>query len=94
MQFSIVTVDRPDGLEIRLANRPAHLAYLEANAARIIAAGPHLSADGQAMVGSLLLIEAADRAEAERFVAEDPFSKAGLPASVAITPWRRVYPKG
>ncbi len=93
MYFSIICVDKPDSLQLRLDTRPEHLAYLEANVHRIVAGGAHLTEDHQTPTGSLLLIEAADRADAEAFAANDPYAKAGLFQSVTITPWRRVFPK-
>lgn len=46
------------------------------------------------MVGSLLILDFADKAEAENFAANDPYAKAGLFERVDIRPWRKVYPKG
>jgi uncharacterized protein YciI len=45
------------------------------------------------MIGSLLILDLADRQTAEDFAANDPYSKAGLFESVAIHPWRKVLPK-
>ena len=50
------------------------------------------SEDGEAMIGSVLIIEAADRAEAEAFAAGDPYAKAGLFESVTIKPFKKVFP--
>lgn len=93
MQFMIHCLDKPGHGEVRQANRAAHLAHLDKFAANLIAAGPLLSDDGQSMIGSLLLMEFADRAAAELFRVEDPYGKAGLFGSVTITPWRKVLPK-
>ena len=38
--------------------------------------------------GSLLIVEAADRAEAERITANDPYAKAGLFESTTIRSYR------
>jgi uncharacterized protein YciI len=92
--YIIDCIDKPDSAAIRAANRADHLAYLEALGDRLYAAGPTVSEDGQSMTGSLLIIEFADRAEAERFCAGDPYAKAGLFQSVTIRPWRRVLPRG
>lgn len=93
MLYMFHCTDKAGAAEIRGANRAAHLEYLEANAARLSAAGPLLSDDGQGMVGSLLIVECADAAEAQAFADNDPYAKAGLFQSVVIRPWRRVYPK-
>lgn len=92
MPFVLECLDKPDSLDLRLANRPAHLAHVEAVADKVIAAGPFLGEDGKP-VGSLLVMDFATREEAERFAAEDPYAKAGLFASVSIRPWVKVFPK-
>ncbi len=92
MPFVLECLDKPGSLDLRLANRPAHLAYVEAQAGRVLLAGPFLGDDGKP-VGSLLVMDFATREEAERFAAEDPYAKAGLFASVTIRPWVKVFPK-
>jgi hypothetical protein len=94
VHFVIECRDKPGHAALRAATRQAHLDYLKGFAARIVAAGPFLSADGAAMTGSLLIVGFEDLAAAEAFAAEDPYRKAGLFASVRITPWRKVYPAG
>jgi uncharacterized protein YciI len=89
MYFVLLCKDRPDAVGVRAANREAHLAYARASGVVRIA-GPTTTEDGAAMTGSVLVIEVADRAAAEAFAAADPYAKAGLFESVAITPWRWV----
>jgi hypothetical protein len=86
--FVLICRDKPGHLEVRKANRDAHLAYL-AETGIVRLAGPLLD-DAGGMVGSMLAIEAADRAAAEAFAAADPYAKAGLFASVEIIAWKRV----
>lgn len=93
MLFALRCIDKPDGQHVRQSNRPEHLAYLEERAGQILYGGPLLAEDGETSVGSLLIIEAPDRAAAEAFAAGDPFGKAGLFASVEITATKRVFPK-
>jgi hypothetical protein len=93
MLFCLYNLDKPDSQSIRQAHRPAHIAYLESQGERLVAGGPLLSDDGQAMIGSLLVLECADRAEAEAFAAKDPYAVAGLFESMTIRPWRRVFPQ-
>ncbi|MCS6931865.1 MAG: YciI family protein [Acetobacteraceae bacterium] len=93
MLFAITCTDKPGAAALRAATRPAHIAHLSAHAGRILLGGPLLSPEGQA-VGSLLVIEAADRAEAEAFAAADPYAKAGLFESVTIRPFRTVFRDG
>jgi len=93
MLFHLVCLDKPDHGEVRKANRQAHIAYLDSQSARIVLAGPLLSDDGNAMIGSVLVVECADRAEAEAFRDGDPYGAAGLFQSVTITPFRKVLPR-
>ena len=93
MLFAISCTDKPGSLELRLATRPAHLAHLKAEQSRIVMGGALLDPAGNPC-GSLLVVEAADRAEAEAFAAADPYAKAGLFESVAIRPYRVVFKDG
>ncbi len=93
MLFAIICTDRPGGLDLRLATRPTHLAYLTMYASRIVHGGPMLDIEGRPC-GSLLIIEAEDRPAAEGFAAEDPYAKAGLFESTVIRPFREVFRDG
>lgn len=87
MLYALICTDKPASLELRLSVRPEHLKYLESLGTALKAAGPFTSDDGQP-VGSLVIIEAADRAAAQAMAASDPYAKAGLFASVDIRPWK------
>ena len=87
MLFVALCHDRPDGLSLRLATRDAHVAWLKSLAERTRIAGPFFDDAGEAMCGSIVVIEADDLAAARATFAEDPYAKAGLFASVEIRPW-------
>ncbi len=87
MPFAVICRDKPGALEIRKANRDAHLAY--AAEQPMVVAGPMLD-DAGAMIGSLLILDTDDRAAAEAFAANDPYARAGLFESVEIVAWKRV----
>ena len=89
--FAIHCIDKPESLELRNANRPAHLEHVLALGDSVLAAGPLLDPEGSS-IGSLLIIDFPDRKAAIQFAADDPYSQAGLFASVAITAWRKVIP--
>ena len=93
MLFALICTDRPAAFETRMANRPAHLAYLESRVAELVEGGAMLDADGKPF-GSLLLIDVADRAAAEAFAAADPYAKAGVFESTLIRPFRGVFKDG
>jgi uncharacterized protein YciI len=90
MHYAAICLDKPNSLQIRLANRAAHLDYLRAHTATLKVCGPLLADDGETMIGSLLIIEAPDRKAADAILAEDPYRKAGLFASSEVRPWRWV----
>jgi uncharacterized protein len=84
--FVIVCKDKPGALEARLATRPTHLDYLNASGL-VKAAGPLLSDEGNP-VGSLLIIEAEDKATVQALADNDPYTAAGVFESVEVHPWR------
>lgn len=86
--FAVICTDKPGHLEVRKANREAHLAYLR-DTGVVLQAGPFLDAAG-AMCGSLLILDVADRAAAQAWAASDPYAKAGLFSDVRIEQWNRV----
>jgi len=90
--FVVHCQDKPGAAQVRLDNRAAHLEYLKANLARVAMAGPVQTDDRQGMVGSVLVLDFADRAELDAFLAGDPYAKAGLFASVTVLPYKKVLP--
>lgn len=94
MYYVIKAVDKKDSLELRLQTRPTHLEYLNAGdfAAKLFIAGPLLD-DAEKPKGSLLIIEAETRKDAEDFAAGDPYAKAGLFAETTIEQWNWVIGK-
>jgi uncharacterized protein YciI len=86
MLFAIIAEDKPDGVAHRMAVRPTHLKHLETIADRVVLAGPFLDAQGKPC-GSLLVIEAADQAEAEAIAARDPYVTEGVFESYQLRPW-------
>jgi uncharacterized protein YciI len=93
MAFMIYCLDKPNHVETRLANRPAHVEHLTRHESHLISAGPLLTDDGQTMIGSLLVVDFADRAAVDSFLAADPYTKAGLFQSVTVKPYRNVFPR-
>ena len=87
MRFAVICHDKPGHLEVRQANRAAHLAYIEATGI-VEMAGPFLQ-DGQ-MCGSLVILQADNLASAEDWVAGDPYGHSGLFDSVTVTEWKKV----
>ncbi|MFO1174727.1 MAG: YciI family protein [Paracoccaceae bacterium] len=87
MRFAVICRDKPGHLEIRQANRAAHLAYIEATGI-VEMAGPFL--EGGQMCGTLAILQADDLKAAQDWVAGDPYGKAGLFDSVTVIEWKKV----
>jgi len=89
MLFCFTCIDKPNARETRMNNRDAHLKYWTDNG-RMKIGGPLTSDDGSAMQGSMMVIEAADRAEVETLFASDPYKIADLFERVDIRAWKWV----
>ncbi len=90
MLFAIICVDKPSSLEIRKANREAHLGFLRNLGDRLKAGGPLLD-DGGNPAGSLLIVEADSQEDARAISEKDPYGSAGLFEAVKVQQWNRVF---
>ena len=79
--FVLLCLDNADSLDLRMATRERHLAYIQTRLSDIKIAGPMFDDAGQ-MAGSMFILDVADKAVAEAFNAADPYTQAGL--------WRQV----
>lgn len=88
MLIALIARDKPGALEVRKANREAHLAYIDTTGV-VNQAGPLLD-DAEQMIGSLVILDVADMATAKSWADNDPYAKAGLFENVELIPWKRV----
>ncbi len=93
MLFIVMCTDKPSSLEMRIAVRSQHLAYLKTYEKQIKIAGPLLNNDGKSC-GSLIILNVEDCAAAEGFAISDPYAKAGLFESVVIRAFKEVCSEG
>ncbi len=93
MLFALICTDRPGSLDLRIATRPHHLAFIETYASRVVHAGALLDIDDRPQ-GSLFILDVGDRAEAEGFAAGDPYNKVGLFESTVVRPFKPAYRDG
>ncbi len=91
MPFAIITVDKPNSLTLRNETRAEHLAYLDANKEKLLAAGAKSDENGEGGYGGIILVDTDDRAEAEAFIQNDPFTKAGLFSGIEVVRWRKAF---
>ncbi len=83
--FILFCVDKPNSLELRMATRERHLAYIQSRMSEVRIAGPMFNDAGD-MAGSMLIVDVADKAAAEAFTAADPYNQAGLFERVDVKP--------
>jgi len=93
MLFAVIRHDKPNSLDLRLSERPKHLVYLETVLDKIMYGGALLDDAGK-QVGSILIIDVADKAAADAFAVADPYVDAGLFASTSIRQFRQVFKDG
>ncbi len=83
--FVVEYFDRPGSGEARTANRQAHIDYRKALGQGLVLAGPLFdNFDGSPAIGSMVIIEAPDKAGATRIAHEDPYAKAGVFAEIKV----------
>jgi uncharacterized protein len=93
MIYVFTLMDKPESAALRTAVRPEHKAYLASVSDRMAFAGPLTHDDGVTMIGSLLAIEFASRNAAHAWLADEPFTKAGLYASTSIHAFVNLWPQ-
>jgi uncharacterized protein len=97
--FMILCDDAPGSAAIRAAQRPAHLAHLQALAdqQRLLLAGPR-PVDATTplaetpIIGSLIIGAFETLGAAEAWAAEDPYAQAGLFQQVRVEAFVKVLP--
>ena len=99
MLYALIGEDAPGALDKRLAVRARHLDRLKALAAegRIALAGPFPAIDAPdpgpaGFTGSLIVAEFASQAEAEAWLADDPYVTDGVFTRTTVKPFRQVLP--
>ncbi|HUF19668.1 MAG TPA: YciI family protein [Burkholderiales bacterium] len=91
MPYAIQTRDKPGTAQLRADTRAAHIDYLTKHKDLLLAAGALIEDDGTGGNGGILIVDTDDRAAAEKFIADDPFSRAGLFEKVTVTRWRKAF---
>ena len=82
MLFSAFTLDSPDAADRRKAVHGEHVAHLKK--ANDFGVTILMSDDGTNAIGSLMVLEAPDRASVEKFNRADPFHRDGVWGKVEI----------
>ena len=88
MRYAIIGLDKPNSQDLRNEVRNDHLTYID-DTGVVEQAGPLLDDNGN-MCGSLIILDALNREDAEGWVEDDPYSKAGLFQTVTVIEWKKV----
>ena len=89
MLWAIACVDKPNSADARASVLQTHREYLQSKKNILVVAGPTQTDDGNQAIGSLFVLNVNSRAEAKAFSDGDPFTKAGVFASITITRMRK-----
>jgi uncharacterized protein YciI len=92
MLFLFVCQDGADKLPLRYATRVEHLQYMIAARERIVFGGPFLGAEGTP-VGSVFAMDFPTVHDAEAWLADEPYTRAGLFEHVTLAPMRQMVPE-
>lgn len=99
MLYALIGEDAPGSLEKRLAVRSAHLERLKQlqSEGRLLLAGPFPAIDSPdpgpaGFAGSLIVAEFGSLADAEAWLAADPYVTEGVFARTTARPFRKVLP--
>ena len=99
MIYALIGHDKPDSLASRMAVRDEHLARLnELKAqARLLMAGPFPAIDSPdpgpaGFSGSLVIAEFPSLADAEAWLADDPYTRTGVFGRTEVRPYKKVLP--
>lgn len=87
MPLFAVNLTFTDNVERRLEVRPTHREYLKKllDEGKLFESGPYVDDSG-----ALLVYDAADIAEVQELLANDPYAPNGIVESVTINEWNRV----
>ena len=91
MAFLVLTYDKAGHKHVRDEHRAAHYAHLEAHLPKLIASGGLRDDADENFIGGAIIFDTDSREEVERFVEEDPFTRAGLFERVEIVRWRPAF---
>jgi uncharacterized protein YciI len=86
MLFVIHGIDK-SGSQLRERLIDEHRAYLKASPIRIVASGPLMDDDNERMIGSVIVVDCANRGAVDDLMADEPFNRAGLYESLHVNRW-------
>jgi len=94
VDYAVLFDDNEENASKRSEFMEEHLAFLEANAAQISAAGPMKNGNTGLPAGGMWLVNADSFDDVMALVEADPFWPTGLRKSIQILEWTKVYADG
>ena len=94
MPYVIRTTYKPGHEALRDRLLMEHVAYLDAHAGKLLAAGGLVADDNRSVQAAMYILAVEEREVAQRFVDEEPFVRGGLIAQVTLERWRKSYFNG
>jgi uncharacterized protein YciI len=93
MIYTFVLMDKANAQELRRSLKAEHQTYITQVADRIAFAGRLVGDDGRTKIGSLIALDFPDREAATEWLRNEPFTRAGLYASVQIQAFLNLWPQ-
>lgn len=93
MIFALWCIDKPGTAEVRARLLQEHRAYWSAMRDKMAFGGPLTTNAGDAIVGSLIVVEFDSRKALDDWLSQEPFVVGGLYESVTIHDFRNVWPQ-
>jgi uncharacterized protein YciI len=87
--FVIHGIDKPGHAAVRAEARQRHLDHVARHADRVVVGGPTVDDAGEAMTGSVLVVDFPDRVSVQAFVDADPYHQVGLFETLTVSRWRQ-----
>jgi uncharacterized protein len=88
--FTLTCLDKANVLDLRMATRPDHLAYVGTFGAGVKLAGPVLDGVDGTPKGSFFVLDMDSEAAATAFADGDPYLTAGVFGERTLYPFRQV----
>ncbi len=89
--FFVHTIYRSNYGELRDQVLEPHRQHFDGNLDKVLAGGNLSTDDGAQRIGGVALLDMPDRQAVESFMAQDPFTEAGLIDTTNIVRWNKVY---
>ena len=93
MRYALLCTIDPGKLDLFATLRAEHYRYLITHRESIVFGGPARVAVGGRPETMIIVVEAPSLADAEQFIAEEPYNRHGGFSHVAVRPWSQVLPE-